>query len=218
MAGSTYEKALSRQQFQDVTNVSRETLDRLQIYADTLIAWQARTNLISNASAADIWRRHFLDSAQLAAHIPAAAKTLIDFGSGAGFPGLVLAILTGLEVTLVEATARKAAFLTEVARRTDASVTVRTARIESLPPAHFDIITARALTAVDGLCRLSAPFFAANSGVVSKESTIALFLKGQNVAEELTLARKQWTLETEFLLSVSDPSGVILRITTLSPR
>lgn len=207
-------KPFTAQAFQEIANVSRETCARLQIYADILSAWQARINLVSDASLADVWRRHLLDSAQLIGHIPPSARTLIDFGSGAGFPGLVLAMLSGLEVTLVESNTRKAAFLREVARATQTAVDVRAVRVETLPPTHFDIITARALASVDALCELAAPFFAAREDL----PTAALFLKGERAAEELTLAEKRWNIRAESLTSITDPAGSILRISALGHR
>ena len=106
------------------TNVSRETLDRLQAYADLLADRQKAQNLISRDSLEDLWRRHMLDSAQLVDLLPGVTEGLVDIGSGAGFPGMVLAIVTEIPVTLVEAHGRKAQFLRDVAAQTDGYSTV----------------------------------------------------------------------------------------------
>src|SRR5437660_9171448 len=135
---------LSPAEFAAATGVSRETLPRLDAYAELLRRWSPRINLVAASTLDDLWRRHFLDSAQLLPLIPAAARNLVDLGSGAGFPGLVLAILGVPGVELVEADARKCAFLREAARTAGATVRIHQARIDSLPARAFDVITARA--------------------------------------------------------------------------
>src|ERR1700722_3201469 len=114
------------------TGVSRETLARLKAYAGLLADWNARHNLVSARSLEDLWRRHFWDSAQLAPLIPENAKSLVDLGSGAGFPGLVLAELLRdrVSVTLYEATAKKCAFLTAAAERMALAMNIRNTRME----------------------------------------------------------------------------------------
>src|ERR1700761_8852233 len=121
------------EEFAAATNVSRETLSRLKAYAALLEEWNSRHNLVAKSTLTDLWRRHFWDSAQLAPLIPPEARTLADLGSGAGFPGLVLAALRpDLAVTLHEATTKKCAFLEAAAERMGLSVTVRNARLEDL--------------------------------------------------------------------------------------
>src|SRR6201995_4157390 len=106
------------------TNVSRETLARLKAYADILVDWNARHNLVAKSTLPDLWRRHFWDSAQLVPLVPETARTLADLGSGAGFPGLVLAaILKGkVAVSLFEATGKKCEFLRAAAARMEIPV------------------------------------------------------------------------------------------------
>ena len=149
--------------------VSRETLARLEDYADLLRKWQNAINLVSTASLNDLWRRHIWDSAQLLPHIPADAHSLLDLGSGAGFPGLVLAILGVDGVVLVEADKRKCAFLREAARVTGTDVTIHDRRIEDMgeeiPP--VDVITARA---VASLSLLSLSHRAAGGGGIGGNS------------------------------------------------
>lgn len=196
--------------FQDLTRVSRETRDRLALYAELLRKWQPRINLIGPATLPDLWRRHILDSAQLFPLLPDGTPRLIDLGSGAGFPGLVLAILGVPEVHLVESDQRKGAFLREVARQTGAPVTVHTARIESVTGLAAPVVTARALAALPKLLSWAAPLLTENGQ--------CLFLKGQNVDEELTAARKIWIFQEDHFPSQSDPSGVVLRLREVRPH
>ena len=195
---------LGPQGFAEIVPVSRETLARLEAYVDLLTRWSVRINLVGRDTLADLWRRHILDSAQLHRFIPSTAKTLIDLGSGAGLPGLVLAILGVAGVELVEADSRKAAFLREAARVTDADVTIRPCRIQAVPPHPANVVTARACAPLDRLLDLAAPFLAPD--------TLCLFLKGQRFNEELTLARKAWTMNVSVEQSLSDRRGVVLRL------
>lgn len=158
----------------------------------------------------DPWRRHVLDSAQLVALLPPAARSLVDLGSGAGFPGLVLAILTNVPVTLVEADERKCAFLAEAARNTGTSVTILTRRIESASETVADVVTARALAPLPRLLDYALKWLAPNG--------ICLFLKGRGVAAELTEAEKTWKMRADSIPSQSDPDAMILRIDQISRR
>ena len=197
-------------EFANAANVSRETLARLKTYASMLEDWNARHNLVSDKSLGDVWRRHFWDSAQLAPMIPNSAKTLADLGSGAGFPGLVLAALLPdqLRVELFEATAKKARFLEAVAARLGLKVRVRNARIEDAPRKMFDVISARACAPLPRLLSYAQHF--------AGRDTVLLFLKGQNVGAELTEAHKSWKMKVRQHQSLSDPSGVILEIRELA--
>jgi 16S rRNA (guanine527-N7)-methyltransferase len=196
-------------EFQAVSGVSRETLARLKLFVSLLEDWNARMNLVSAKSLAEVWKRHVWDSAQLFPFLPASTRNLVDLGSGAGFPGLVLAILLGSEtrVVLYEAVAKKCRFLEEVAHRTGATVEIRNGRIEEAKPEVFDVVTARACAPLDQLLSYAAPFQAKN--------THCLFLKGQSVGSELIDARKSWAMTVEQHPSRSDPSGVILDIREL---
>lgn len=192
-------------------NVSRETLERLETYVALLQEWNARHNLVSRQSLDDVWRRHIYDSAQLLAFIPSDARSLVDLGSGAGFPGVILAILlrdrAGFRTTLYEATRKKCDFLELAAARIGLPVEVRNTRIEEAGPELFDIVTARALAPLDRLLLYAQPF--------QGPQTLNLFLKGQSVGGELTLARKSWRMEIEQHPSRSHSSGVILAIREL---
>src|SRR6185503_9322480 len=131
---------------------------RLLAYAGLLMTWSARINLVASSTLADPWRRHFLDSAQLYPLVPKGAQSLIDLGSGAGFPGLVLAIMGMRGVELVEADARKCAFLREAARIAGAPATIRNARIEAVPPRPAAVISARGCAPLDRLLSYSQQF------------------------------------------------------------
>jgi 16S rRNA (guanine527-N7)-methyltransferase len=186
------------------SGVSRETSERLGIYAALLLKWNQRINLVSRHTEAGLWRRHFEDSLQLAPLVPPGVSRGIDVGSGAGFPGLVLAIATGLCFDLVEADLRKAAFLRAVTAATQASVRVHAVRIEraEVPPAA--LVTARALAPLPKLLPMIAP-------VLSSDG-VALLLKGAGVDQELTAAQAHWHMRIERHASVTDPQGVILRL------
>lgn len=182
---------------------------RLRAYVRLLLAWNERINLIGRMDAATIWQRHILDSAQLAPLLPAETGRVIDLGSGAGFPGLVLALVAGCHVDLVEADTRKAAFLREAARLTGADASVYPARAESLrlPPAR--IITARALAPLPRLLALAMPLLAPGG--------VCLFLKGKTADDELTAARREWHMLVERFPSTTHPSATLLRLREITP-
>jgi len=198
------EPPLGARGFADLFPVSRETLARFEAYAELLTRWSARINLVGRDTLADLWRRHMLDSAQLRAFVATASQSLIDLGSGAGFPGLVLAILDVAGVELVEADSRKAAFLREAARVVEVEVTIRPCRLATVPPHAVDVVTARALAPLDRLLDLAQPFIGPD--------TVCLFPKGERAEQELTLARKRWTMNSSMHDSIADPRGVILRL------
>ncbi|MFO1189347.1 MAG: 16S rRNA (guanine(527)-N(7))-methyltransferase RsmG [Alphaproteobacteria bacterium] len=195
--------------FQARTGVSRETLNCLRSYAQILERWNQSINLVAGSTLADPWRRHFLDSAQLVPLIPPAAKILVDFGSGAGFPGLIIAAMTELDVHLVERDSRKAVFLQEVMRVSGIKATLHRENVETLALPPADVVTARAFAPLVEICGLAHRFL--------RSEGIALLLKGRNVDEELTLARKKWKMQHKSVASQSDPSGVILVIGGLRP-
>ena len=187
--------------------VSRETGARLERHLALLTDWSARMNLIGPRELEDYWRRHALDSAQLIRHAPG-AKRWIDLGSGAGFPGLVIACCLadgpGVEVTLVESNQRKAAFLREAVRATGAPAIVVAARAEDVPPAAYDVVTARALAPLSRIIEHAKAYL--------DRGGVGLFLKGEDVAAELAEASQRWALKVEILPSLSDPRGRIVRV------
>ena len=196
--------ALTPEAFAEILGVSRETLERLRTYVDLLTSWNHRINLVSAPSLSDVWRRHILDSAQLIRHLDPAVRVLVDLGSGAGLPGLVLGILGVPEVHLIEVDQRKAAFLREAARVTRTAATVHAVRIESVVPFPADVVTARALAPLLQLLQQCTPFVSRN--------TVSFFLKGRGLQDELTAAREKWIMRTQLLASLTDPTGHILRV------
>ena len=186
------------------TGVSRETLERLKAYADLLLVRNKTKNLIGRSTEPDLWHRHMLDSAQLFQLIPAGATTLLDVGSGAGFPGLVLAIMGVPNVHLIESDQRKAEFLRDAALIAGAPVTVHPSRIENMAAFPVDALTARALAPLTDLLALSIPFLTKNS--------LCIFPKGQNVEVELTNAHKRWIMRVDQRPSRTDSRGSILCI------
>jgi len=195
------------------TGVPRETLSRFSTYVNLLVDWNERLNLVAPSTLPDVWNRHLWDSAQLAPLIPTHASTIVDVGSGAGFPGMVLAILfsdrPSVTVHLIEATQKKTRFLEEVAAATAAKIKVHWARAEDVKGLKADVVTARAVAPLDRLLALAYPFFL--------PATIGLFLKGRSLNDELTHATKSWKLDATPIPSRSDPSGSILRVTGLTP-
>lgn len=195
---------MTPEQFAARFAVSRETLERLKMYAALLAKWNPAINLVAKSTLADAWTRHFADSAQAYALLPPGTHTLVDMGSGAGFPGLVLAVMGVPEVHLIESDTRKAAFLREVARATGTPATVHAVRIEQAPPLQADVLSARALASLPELLELGHRFL--------KPGASGLFLKGKTAADELTAAAESWTMTVSSHPSATDPAGTILHL------
>jgi len=190
--------------FRAQTGVSRETLGLLVAYVDLLRCWQEKINLVGASTLDNLWHRHMLDSAQLLALLPAKAQTVVDLGSGGGFPGMVLSIMGVPEVHLVESNQRKAAFLREAARVSVGNVIVHATRIEALRPFSADVVTARALAPLPRLVAYAAPFVATGG--------ICIFPRGRGVEKELTKVDEIWKMRLMRIPSRTDPYATILRI------
>jgi len=194
-------------------DVSRETIARLGAYAATLRKWQPRINLIGGGTIDSIWQRHFADSAQIVRHLRSDARRLVDLGSGAGFPGLVVKVLRpDIHVTLVEADQRKVAFLRAAAIASGVRVDVVPRRIESLAvdplrPAA-DVVSARALAPLPALLALAA-------GWIDDEPQF-LFLKGKDFERELISAAKYWTMNVRKIQSIVQTDARLLSIESLA--
>jgi 16S rRNA (guanine527-N7)-methyltransferase len=199
---------LGRDGFARLVPVSRETLERLDAYVALLKSWNSRINLVGATTLGDPWRRHILDSAQLLPFMPRDARVLVDIGSGAGLPGLVLALMGAAQVHLIESDQRKSVFLREAIRITGAAVTVHAVRAERLPGLVADVVTARAVAALPDLLDLVEPFLSPHS--------LCLFLKGRTVQEELTAAAKTWKMRTRLEPSRSDPGGMVLLVEAIA--
>lgn len=197
----------------NLSNVSRETAERLDLYSALLQKWNPRINLVSRASLTEHRTRHFADSAQLYDLADHPVGHWADLGSGGGFPGLIIAILaqeTGspVRVTLVESDARKAAFLTTVIRETGARAEVLTGRIEDIAPLGADIVSARALADLPTLVSYAARHLAPGG--------VALFPKGQTWEEELEAAQSAWHFTSRVVKSKTETGPVILHLRGLS--
>lgn len=195
------QRPMTALEFATALDVSRETLARLQAFESLLRQWQTTINLVSARTLDDIWRRHFLDSGQLCPLI-SDAQSIVDIGSGAGFPGLVVTIMTGAPVTLIEADQRKAAFLREAARITRATPAIIAGRAEAVRSFPADVVTARAVAPLAKLLALAEPWV--------KPGGRCYFLKGSSVEEDLTDAETLWNITYDLTPSLSDPAGAIV--------
>lgn len=189
-------------------DASRETSARLDALAGLLGKWNPRINLVAPSTLADLDARHVADSAQLWPLRPPGARTWADLGSGGGFPGLVIAAMGEVAVTLIESDGRKCAFLREAARAMGLSVTVLDQRAEAAPPQGADVVSARALAPLPALLPLVARHVAPGG--------TALLMKGRGWAEEVEAARAEWRFDLDARPSVTDSSAKILVVTGLA--
>ncbi|WP_026597402.1 16S rRNA (guanine(527)-N(7))-methyltransferase RsmG [Methylobacterium sp. 77] len=194
-------------------NVSRETAAALDLYVEQLRRWQSVKNLVGPATLTEVWTRHIADALQLLDLAPD-ATTWLDLGSGAGIPGLILAIAgrdrPGFRVDLIESNARKCAFLTEVARLTKAPAHVRNVRIEDAigSLSGVAVVCARALAPLDQLLAWTEPLLTTG--------TIGLFPKGRDAQTELTEAAQRWRFVYDLVPSRTESEARVVRVTTLS--
>jgi 16S rRNA (guanine527-N7)-methyltransferase len=188
-------------------DVSRETLDRLDKVIDTLDAWRMRCNLIGPKEWPNIWLRHVWDCLQLLDHVPDGAR-IVDLGSGAGFPGLILAAARpDVHVTMIESVGKKAAFLRAAIQAASLTADVVQGRVENVPVNPADLVTARAFARLPHLLDYAAPWM--------KNGAKGLFLKGERWEEELTDARQVWNFAYEAIPSRSGGAGVVLKVREL---
>jgi 16S rRNA (guanine527-N7)-methyltransferase len=196
-----------------LTPVSRETAARLDRFVEHLLKWQRVVQLVAPSTLHEIWTRHIADSLQLLPYIDD-AKELVDVGSGGGFPGLILSIAAPeKKFRLIESDTRKASFLREAARIAEATTEVYTERVESAAKritTDIHMVTARAFAPLPKLLDLTSPFL--------ERGARAVFLKSQDIDEELTIAAKSWKFNHQLRNSVTDPRGRILLIETLERR
>lgn len=207
-------RAYGPEAFRAEFGATPEQIAKLETYAGLMRKWQKAVNLVAPESLDAIWHRHFADSAQLVPLIPPDSACL-DFGAGAGFPGMVVAILaagSGVQVHLVESNARKCAFLREVARQTGTPVEIHNARVEEIAAGgtvtHVDVVMARGVAPLARLLKWSEPFFRGSGA-------IGLFPKGRRADEEIADARKAWTFELRAHPSATEPGGKVLEIRAL---
>jgi 16S rRNA (guanine527-N7)-methyltransferase len=215
-AGLSTDLSGDRERALALTPVSRETLARLDRFAALLMAWQQHTNLIASSTEPILWTRHIADSLQLLPLAPQ-ARLWVDLGSGAGFPGVVVACALAdrpdTHVHLVESNGKKATFLREAIRDTGTPATVHGLRVEEFAkraPANIDVVTARALAPLVDLLGLAYPLL--------KKGAVGLFPKGQDVDAELTEAAKCWNIQASFAPSQTDPKARIVVVRGLERK
>lgn len=186
--------------------------ERLRIFVALLTKWNAAINLVSPTSLPDVWQRHVADSAQLLPLVPPGRKRWVDMGAGAGFPGVVVALITAdtpdaADMVLIESDQRKAAFLSAVSRETGVPMMIHADRIENVEPQQADIVSARALAPLSRLCDFADRHLAAGG--------MALFPKGSQYESEVSEARKVWAFDLDLHISATDPAGAVLKLKDL---
>jgi len=206
---------LKKNEFVKSLNVSRETLNGFYEYETLLSKWNEKINLVSKNTLVDIWERHFLDSGQIIKHVEASGKRWVDVGSGAGFPGLVVALLLrdrkiDCDLVVVEKNPKKVFFLNEVIRKLNLSVEVVNDNIDNLEPLNADILTARAFSELKNLIEIAFRH--------RKKEGICLFLKGENYRIELDKTLNYWFFDYDIVDSLSSSSGKIIRVKKIFKR
>lgn len=202
-------KAAQRLRFPDLDAVTHQRLD---LFVSQLHKWNGAINLVAKASLDDVWTRHITDSLQVLPFRDPSALTWLDLGSGAGLPGMVVAIALAevapdFRMTLVESDQRKAEFLRSVSRETGVDVTVLARRVEEVPPYHAKTVSARALAPLVRLCDFASRHLAPGGK--------AIFLKGAQADRELDVARTAWAFDLERQQSKTDPAGSVLVLSNI---
>ncbi len=206
---------MKKYEFVKSLNVSRETLNGFYEYETLLSKWNEKINLVSKNTLVDIWERHFLDSGQIIKHVEVSGKRWVDVGSGAGFPGLVVALLLrdrkiDCDLVVVEKNPKKVFFLNEVIRKLNLSVEVVNDNIDNLEPLNADILTARAFSELNNLIEIAFRH--------RKKEGICLFLKGENYRMELDKTLNYWFFDYDIIDSLSSSSGKIIRVKKIFKR
>ncbi|MEP6342713.1 MAG: 16S rRNA (guanine(527)-N(7))-methyltransferase RsmG [Maricaulaceae bacterium] len=204
----------TQQDFKRETGLDAETIADYARWEALLVKWNARINLVAPLSLPDFWHRHAYDSWQIVPHVPETAENILDMGSGAGFPGLAIAIELKRRrrghVTLVESAGKKVNFLRAVIRELSLPASVYGSRVENMDEDKVDLITARAFAPLPRLLNYSHPFWG--------PQTQSLFLKGQGLAGERRSAQKDWEFDETLIPSLTDEGAVILQLSNLKPR
>ncbi|MBV1868932.1 MAG: 16S rRNA (guanine(527)-N(7))-methyltransferase RsmG [Marinosulfonomonas sp.] len=188
-------------------NVSRETIERLEMYEFLLQKWNPAINLVGKSTLANIWERHFLDSAQIFAIAKQKAGHWVDIGTGGGFPGAVVAAMAvdaapELRFTFVESDLRKATFLRTVTRELGLNAETLALRIEDLPCLDADILSARALASLPALFGFAELHL--------KQNGQAIFMKGNSFKKEMIESLEKWSYQSDEYPSITDGAAVIL--------
>jgi 16S rRNA (guanine527-N7)-methyltransferase len=190
--------------------LTADATGKLRLFADLLLRWNTTLNLIAARDANVLWERHIADSLQLVPLIPEGVERAVDLGTGGGFPGLVLAIATGIRFDLIESDRRKASFLRTAVLTTGAPATVHACRIEDATVSPARLVTARALAPLPRLLPLANRYRTTDG--------VCLFLKGARVDQEIAAAESDWAMTITHLPSATSAEGVILRITDMRMR
>lgn len=190
---------------------SDTVLEKLKTYQALLAKWQEKINLVSPTTINNAWERHFVDSAQLQKILPEGQNIVFDLGCGAGFPGLVLAMMNSdLDVHLIESDQKKCSFMKAVSRETETKVSVHNCRIEDFDGEKVpDIITARALASLPKL------FDYCRGWIAQNPSLCLIFLKGQRADEELQAISHDWCFDCEEYKSQTEEGAKILKFTNI---
>ncbi len=196
-------------------NVSRETQKSFCEYETLISKWSKKINLVSKSTLTDIWERHFLDSAQIINHVDASRKKWVDVGTGAGFPGLVVALLLrdrkiDFDMILVEKNKKKVFFLNEIIRKLDLNAKVVNESIDAIEPLNADILIARAFSELRYLIELGHQHL--------KEEGVCLFLKGENYRYEIDKTLNYWFFDYDIIDSLSNSYGKIIRVKKIFKR
>ena len=187
--------------------VTKETLEKLSFFVDDVIKWQPRLNLVSHSSVSHIWIRHILDSLQLLPHIKKTTRSVLDFGSGGGFPAIPLSILCDINFTLVESITKKCTFLSIASRHAKKRNTILNKRIEEIKKQPYDLITSRAMSSLEIIFDYALPFL--------NEKTYMLIHKGEKVDAEIKKALTLFDFAYKKHPSITDDEGVILEVSKL---
>lgn len=196
-------------------DVSRETAYALDTYVALLTRWNQSTNLVGSSTLPDIWSRHILDCGQIMMHCPRESGDWVDLGTGAGLPGLIVAIFlrdTSAKVHLIESNIKKCSFLHHIARELSLNVVIHADRIERVLPGlagHVQVVTARAVAPLPDLMDMCE--------LLWRYKITGLFFKGQHVAKELTAAAKSWSISYSLMPSLASDEGCILRVESARP-
>jgi len=193
----------------EIPNVSRETMDDLNTFVDTLVKWNAKINLVSPGSIKNLWQRHIADSAQIYEVVEVKSGLWVDLGTGGGFPGLICAIMAktekpNLKFIFLESDTRKTLFLRTVIRELSLNARVENSRIEQTRPLEADVLTARALASLAKLLEFT--------DIHLKKKGLAIFPKGANFQQEIQDTLASWRFRVKKNPSKTDSEAVILQI------
>jgi len=190
----------------------KETKEKLNIYSFILKDWQKTINLVGNTTLENMWERHFLDSAQLYSLLPKQeiGSVVYDIGSGAGFPGMVLAIMGRKDIVLCESSKKKCTFLEEVKTQTHSKVIIDNIRAELLPPNTANSVIARAMKPLEGLLKIAEPLL--------NRKGLCIFPKGVNWEKELRIAEKLFYIDYDLVKSITSKESFIFVIKSIERK